>query len=634
MSSSEPLGDGLVVHVENVGGIDESTVELSAGVTALVGRNATNRTSLLRAIAGALGGDHATLKGDADRGEVRLSVDGETHTRVLERRDGTVRAGGDPYREDPGAADLFGFLFESNPARTAVRRGDDLRDLIVRPVDTDEIEREIRTLVDERDAIDDDLRKIESLADDLPDLEAERASLAEEVTTLDEEVDRLRDRIDEAEGDAASAAATDDELEAAREDLRAARERLADARDDRETEREALASLREERTDLRAALEDHDPVSEARVETLEDRLDDLRARKRSLESTLTGLQRVVQFNERVLDGDLSDVVDPIDDPGDPTEELLAGGRSVTCWTCGTEVEAETVRETIARLSTLRREIAEEGTDVAETIEAVSEERDDLVARREERAEVERRLADVESEIERREDRVAACEERIAEAERAVERLSDRVERLRADRQDERLALQTELGDRRYERDRARERLSEVETRIESVEEELARREDLREERAAVVDRVETLRTRVERLETAAVESFNDHMAELLDRLDYENVERVWLERADEEFGLHVVRTTAEGVAYEDTVDHLSESEREVIGLVFALAGYLVHDVHETVPVMLVDSVEAIDGPRVAALLGYLGERVPYVVAALLPEHAAALPGDVDRVTTV
>jgi len=28
---------------------------------------------------------------------------------------------------------------------------------------------------------------------------------------------------------------------------------------------------------------------------------------------------------------------------------------------------------------------------------------------------------------------------------------------------------------------------------------------------------------------------------------------------------------------------LSESEREVTGLVFALAGYLVHDVHETVP---------------------------------------------------
>lgn len=632
MSSSEPLGDGLVIHVENVGGIDESTVELSAGVTALVGRNATNRTSLLCAIAGGLGGEQATLKGDADRGEVRLMVDGETHTLVLERRDGAVRAGGDPYSEDPGAAELFGFLFESNPARAAIRRGDDLRDLIVRPVDTDAIEREIESLLHERDRIDGKLRELESLADDLPGLEAERTSLTEEVASLDEEVERLRARVDEAEG--AATAATDDDVERARKDLREARERLREAEDDRDTEREALSSLRAERADLRAALEDHDPVSEARVETLEDRLDDLRARKRSLASTLTGLQRVVRFNERVLDGDLSDVVDPIDDPNDPTEELLGGGRSVTCWTCGTEVEAETVRGMIDRLSALRSEIVEEQTEVTETIEAVSEERDALVTRREERAETERRLSDVETEIERREERLAAYEKRAAEAERAVERLSGRVERLRANRQDERLALQTELGDRRYERDRARERLAEVESQIESVEMKLDRREDLRAERGAVVEHIETLRTRVERIETAAVEAFNDHMAELLDRLDYENIERVWLERADRRFGLHVVRTTAEGAAYEDTVDHLSESEREVIGLVFALAGYVVHDVREDVPMMLVDSVEAIDGPRVAALLDYIGERVPYVVAALLPEHAAALPGNVDRVTTV
>jgi hypothetical protein len=632
MSTSKPVGGRLVVHVENVGGIDESTAELSPGVTALVGQNATNRTSLLRALAGALGGGQATLKSDAERGEVRLTVDDETYSLVLERRDGAVPTSGDPYSDDPGAAELFGFLFESNPARAAVRRGDDLRDLIVRPVDTDAIEREIESLLGERDRIDEDLRALESLADDLPGLEAERASLAAEVASLDEEVERLRARVDEAEGDAT--AATEDEVERAREDHRKARERLREAEDDRDTEREALSSLREERADLQATLNDHDAVSEARVETLEGRLDDLRARKRSLASTLTGLQRVVRFNERVLDGDLSDVVDPIGDPSDPTEELLAGGQSVTCWTCGTDVEAETVRGTIDRLSTLRREMAEEQTDVTETIDAVSEERDALVARREERAETERRLSNVEAEVERREERLAASEKRAAEADRAVERLSGRVERLQADRQDERLALQTELGDRRYERDRARERLEAVESRVESVEMKLDRREDLQAERGAVVERIETLRTSVERIETAAVESFNDHMAELLDRLDYENVERVWLERADERFRLHVVRTTAEGAAYEDTVDHLSESEREVIGLVFALAGYVVHDVHEDVPVMLVDSVEAIDGPRVAALLDYVGERVPYVVAALLPEHAAALPAGVDRVTTV
>jgi hypothetical protein len=47
------------------------------------------------------------------------------------------------------------------------------------------------------------------------------------------------------------------------------------------------------------------------------------------------------------------------------------------------------------------------------------------------------------------------------------------------------------------------------------------------------------------------------------------------------FDLHVIRSTGEGTTYEDSISHLSESEREVTGLVFALAGYLVHDRRRT-----------------------------------------------------
>jgi uncharacterized protein YhaN len=90
------------------------------------------------------------------------------------------------------------------------------------------------------------------------------------------------------------------------------------------------------------------------------------------------------------------------------------------------------------------------------------------------------------------------------------------------------------------------------------------------------------------------------------------------------FDLHIVRSSPDGAAYEDTVDHLSESEREVTGLVFALAGYLVHDVHETVPFIVLDSLEAIDSDRIARVVDYFRDHAAFVVAALLPEDAAAL----------
>jgi recombinational DNA repair ATPase RecF len=47
--TSERLAE---IHAENIGGINDTTVSLSPGVTALTGRNATNRTSLLRAFMG------------------------------------------------------------------------------------------------------------------------------------------------------------------------------------------------------------------------------------------------------------------------------------------------------------------------------------------------------------------------------------------------------------------------------------------------------------------------------------------------------------------------------------------------------------------------------------------------------
>lgn len=89
-----------------------------------------------------------------------------------------------------------------------------------------------------------------------------------------------------------------------------------------------------------------------------------------------------------------------------------------------------------------------------------------------------------------------------------------------------------------------------------------------------------------------------------------------------------------GIVTEDTVDHLSESEREVTGLVFALAGYLVHEVYETVPFMLLDSLEAIDSERIATLVEYVEGFDSYLVVALLPEDAAALDERYKRVTDV
>jgi hypothetical protein len=50
LSAEELAQQSIQIHAENIGGIDWTDVEASADVTALTGRNATNRTSLLQEV--------------------------------------------------------------------------------------------------------------------------------------------------------------------------------------------------------------------------------------------------------------------------------------------------------------------------------------------------------------------------------------------------------------------------------------------------------------------------------------------------------------------------------------------------------------------------------------------------------
>jgi hypothetical protein len=150
----------------------------------------------------------------------------------------------------------------------------------------------------------------------------------------------------------------------------------------------------------------------------------------------------------------------------------------------------------------------------------------------------------------------------------------------------------------------------------SVEARLTERDQIDVKRGELQGELTDLRGRIERIEEQAIEAFNAHMETVLELLDYANIARIWLERRETQvredrrtvtktvFELHVIRSTDSGTTYEDTIDHLSESEREVTRLVFALAGYLAHDLYESMPVVLLDSLETINSDRIAALVDY------------------------------
>ncbi|MFP9061644.1 archaea-specific SMC-related protein [Natrialbaceae archaeon A-chndr2] len=645
MSSSKTSEIPRVV-VENIGGIDSTSVELDSGVNVLTGENATNRTSFLRAIMAALGSDKASLKGDADHGSVTLTYGDDTHERQFTRQNGHVVTDGTPLLEDPTLADLFAFLLESNTARQAVSQQQDLRDVIMRPVDTDEIQANINQAEAEKRRLD---QQIESLAErksQLPALEERRQTLRGQLEEAEAELAERREELKharEAEPDTG-----DDDLDEQLEALQTAQNDLEEISFQQETETQSIERLETQLEGIREELESLPSALETEPSAIEAELDSLRDQKSALDSSITQLQSIIQFNEEMLEGTNPEITAALNqvDSGSVTDQLLEDESSVICWTCGSTVDESQIEETIDRLrslredkSTERNELQREITDRKQSLKSAKE-------TKQRRQTLLRRRDETEAEIEQRKTRLEELEEQEVDLRDQVDDLEETISELEEEDESQTLDRQKAVTEAEFRVERKRQKLDDVETNIEEAESAIDRIDDFRDERESVAGRLTDLRTRIDRIEQESVEAFNEHMESVLDVLEYENIERIWIEQTEQTvkegrrkvdqstFTLHIIRQSEDGQTYEDTIEHLSESEREVTGLVFALAGYLAHDVHEKVPFMLLDSLEAIDSNRIAKLVEYFSEYAETVVIALLPEDAAALDDSYKRVTSI
>ncbi|WP_256305936.1 archaea-specific SMC-related protein [Halobellus litoreus] len=648
MATSEQLTDSAHFSVENVGGIDHTEVDIPPGVTVLTGKNATNRTSFLRSIMAAMGSHRVSLKGDADDGRVELTLDGTTYERTLTRAGDGVTFDGDAYLDDPAVADLFAFLLETNDARQAAARGEQLRDVIMRPVDVDAIRSQIRSLEDQKGDINDELARIESNKRDLPDLEQQRTQLREKIEDKREELADLEADIDDSSRDVEEGRKEQAELEEKLQELRSTRSELESIRRKIERQEESISSLKRERSDLEDDLEELPEAPMGEHQNLEADIDRLRTERQDLNTEINELRSLIQYNEERLEAEDYDLLEDggtaaDSGEGSVTDQLVASeSETVVCWTCGSSVEREQIESTIDRLKRLRTEKVDELNDIKTRLEEKKEAQREATKKQRRREEIERKLDDIESELQRRDEQIDALKQNRESLTEEVEALESDVENLESADFEEILSLHKEANQLEFEIDSLESDLEEVTEEIESIEADVERADELREERSELVEELTDQRTKIDQIEAEAVESFNEHMESILELLGYENIERIWIERIENpsgsdgqtRFELHIVRTTENGAAYEDTIEHLSESEREVTGLIFALAGYLVHDLHETVPFMLLDSLEAIDSDRIADLVEYFADYADFLVVALLPEDAQALDEEFTRVTSI
>jgi hypothetical protein len=596
----------LALSVENVGGIDVLETTIQDGVTLVAGVNASNKTSFLHALLFGLGGPAPPIKTDADVARVELTIDGETYVREARRRGTGVQVDGEGPIADADDEELlerFAALTTENALRQAVERQGDVERLLKEPMDVEALREEQAALMERKRDLEAERGDLDGVADELA---AARDDLAAKSAAVEDLEDRLADLRDRRE----DTGAADEEIA----ELRAERASLVGERDDltdRVSELEAAADRLEERV-----ADKRDELAAARETVAENDVEDLRAEREcrreeleTVEARLDVLQTVLTGNQEMLDSSFTGVFGY--DAGLDEDRY-------TCWTCGDEAPASAFESTLEDLRDLVEADKRERAEVAPTIE-------DLDDRIREAERAERRVSELEADAkalaEKHENRLESLEQqrdRLEDVRAEIQALDEEIAGAEREQADEHSDLGATIEEVRVELATANREVDRLETRVKELEADLERRREVESELESVTADIQRLTKRIESQESRLRGQFNDAMADLIEVLAFDRIERVWL---DGEFDLVVARDVG-GAVREDSLEHLAESERAMIGLVLALAGFVTYDVGEVTPAVVLDSLGAFDAERTRRLVEYFSDHVDVLLAAVHPEVAS------------
>lgn len=596
------------ITVENVGGIGEASFTFEETVSIISGPNATNKTSLLQAIAFGLGRDNVSIRNDADEARVTLSIGGESFTRTARRSGRGITISGEGYlsdSEDKRLFDYFGCLLEFNPLRSAVRQDEEIEPVLKEPVDIDTLEQRRSTKMQEKRSLQQDVERLGDVESEIRDQEQTLERKREERSELEQRLDELQEKQTES-------TAPDDELDTLREE----RTDLVLKRDEYERQiadlEGAIERLEADREEIEAELEEQRELAEeydlgdlkSERTSLQDEIDDIERRYDILQSVLTANREMLNSEHTGALGQETDLM----------------SKQVDCWVCGRPTEVDAIEETIDELQALVKQDKQKKREVKPKVEELEEQISEGKRAQRRVRNLEGRIDDIEQKLQERRESLATKRDELEGVREEISELDEEIAALEAEQASEITDLTDEIEEVRVDLQTVEQTIESTQERIETLEEQKREREEKRDRIDELSDEITELTDRIENLETHLREEFNGAMDDLVSRLDFDRIERIWL---DGNFELVIARDV-DGSVREDTVETLAESEREIVGLVLALAGYTAFDLDEIVPVLLIDTLGALDTTRTDLFLEYFSDRPEFLIASVLPENAGTI----------
>ena len=591
------------VSVSNIGGIYEATANLEHGVNVVQASNFSGKSSFMNAIQTVMGTtgmfntQHPLTEGK-ENGVVELSSEEMTHSVSLERSptDEVVRRGSPVLENDADqmCARLFAFLGEDNPIRSRVREQADLTELLQAPLDLENIDNQIATLKRKRDSKQEEIKTARRAEENIP-------AVKEAITTLEEEIDALRQKRNDVES------RVGDEIT----DNKSLSDDLATQRSEVSTLERRISRLQSQLAETETQLEEkraekeqldipEQPEANTDVEEKQQRVDEISLQVDLLE----GLHRA---NQRVIEEDELSLVTSIDRTIVEDE--------FDCWICGESTTTETIETRLAALESKIETLREEQSNLTDEIETLEAQQREYREKKQQVTAIEEEIGDLSAKRDDLQRDLTQAQERKSEVEDQVSELEADLEQAETELSEELTDIKSEIKLKTQELETQQNRLQELETKQDDIDE-------LRAEVNGIEDEIETLKERKESKQRELKSQFDEAMATALDhfapgfdgaRLDI----KVNTENEIESFDLIVARD-----GRETTIDTLSEAERELVGIVVAIAGYRTFEVGDRVPMILLDGVSQLAADNLNLLCEYLSEDTEMLVTTAYPETNA------------
>jgi len=587
------------IEIRNIGGIRNADASLDAGLNVVQASNFMGKSSFVRAIQTAMGtsgmyGETHPLREGTDEGSVQLETPEGSYEVALERSNsGTVFRRGDTLlgdETDQTCARLFAFLGENNPIRARVREQGDLTELLQDPLNLEDIDSKVAARKRERESKREALERAERAAENLP-------AVQEAIATLEDDIESLRERRDEVSasvGDVTDEGSLSDELAEKRSSLQSLDQRISGLQD--EIDR-TEAELEKKRAALDNLAVPEDPEPTADIESKESRI----AKCELQIDLLEGLHRA---NKRVIEEGEVDLVSSV--------ERSVVGDEFDCWVCGEPTTSDTIETRLGALQDEILELREEKEGLTDDIEEIEEQQRRYREKQREKEALEEEIGHLKATLDDRNGDLAQAEERrddlateVAELEAAVAAADEE--------------LSEELTDIKATLRTKEQELDEQKTRLQELQESRADAATLREDIEALTDEITRLRNLKTEKQRELKDQFDEAMAAAIDRFapgfDGARLDvKTTPDNDIESFELIIARD-----GRETTIQNLSEGERELVGIVVAVAGYRTFDVADRVPLILLDGISQLSAANLRSLTEYLSGATNVLVTTAYPE---------------